>query len=430
MGSRRTSLRRRIASALGVWAVAFCMLSFVAALPEGLEVHLAASPQSPLVGQLVTFNATVHRNHEDTSCPHWIYRFDFGDGTGTDWQTSANSTHAYAATGNYTATVVVKDNHDHRGSASVRIHVLPPLPPSPDVRPVLGIVVPARPSVGAAVNLTVVLYNAGAAAALSATVRVTDSRPDGTATPLGHVALATPLPPADIVSVVFGPFQAAVVGNHTLQVRVTDVSPAETNAAPRVLNLTMTVMAAPPPPERTGPQLRLLAALLDPTQPAAGDSVNLSVVLWNNGTAAAEAATFEGYDLRPNGTTVLLDSVALPAPLPPSTGRIIPFPSFVAAVPGTHTLRILATNVSPAPLKPETSEVDVRMLVLGVTPPPPADHGGAAFDFGPLAIGLAAVGVASAAAAAYVFLRPQPSTALEPPPPAPPDLSPPPLWPP
>lgn len=408
------------------------MLAAASAVPEGPKVSLTVSPPIPTVDQTVRFNASASEEHDEGNGRIVGYRFNFGDGTGTDWQTSSTTTHAYTIAGNYTASVTAKDNRGLTGSASVRVRVLPPPPPAPDVRPVLASLVPVRPAVGDFVNLTIVLLNRGTETAQTAAVVVTDLRPDGTTASLGSSAIPEPLAPSDVLPVVVGPFQASGAGNHTLRIRVTDVSPPEPNPGQGVLNLTMTVTASPPPPPPppTGPQLRVLAALLDPTHPRTGQPVNLSVIVWNGGTASAQSATVDAYDFRPNGTVAFLGNVALPELLPPSMGETLAFSPFVASGVGNHSLRLLVENVTPPQLLPGGGELDIVMNVAGTSVPPPPDHNPPPLEFGPLALGLAGAAVASGAAAAFVLLRPRPVESLEPPPASPPDRSPPPIWPP
>ncbi len=410
-----------------MWAVAFTTLAAASAIPDELTVTLVASPLAPLVGQTVRFNATIHQDHADTSGRHLSFRFVFGDGSGTDWQANATASHAYTTPGNYTASVLVRVHEERVGSASVTIRVFPSPPPAPDVRPVLAVLDPMRPAAGTLTNLTVVLLNDGSATATAATVRVTDIRPNGTRGLIGSAALAAPLPATATTPVRVGPLQADGVGNHTLQIRVTDVLPPAGNPSQGVRTLTMTVTAAPPPPVRTGPELRLLAAVLDVSHPVEGEFVNLSVVVWNSGTAVLDRATLYAYDIRPNGSVASLGSVPIAAAVPPSTGTLVTFLPFAASGAGIHTLRILAQNVTPPPLLSGIPEINVTMNVLAATPP--SGQGAPPFDFGPLAIGLAGAALVSGVAAVFL-LRPRPSAPLEPPPAAPPDHSPPPIWPP
>ena len=57
------------------------------------------------------------------------YRWDFGDGLGTDWSTSPSATHAYAAAMTYVATVTVRDSARDTESDTLTV-VVRNLPPS------------------------------------------------------------------------------------------------------------------------------------------------------------------------------------------------------------------------------------------------------------------------------------------------------------
>ncbi|MEE4175460.1 MAG: Ig-like domain-containing protein [Xanthomonadales bacterium] len=55
------------------------------------------------------------------------YRFDFGDGSATDWQTSRDASHSYPAEGHYTALVQVRDEAGAVASRSVGVTVVEPI---------------------------------------------------------------------------------------------------------------------------------------------------------------------------------------------------------------------------------------------------------------------------------------------------------------
>ena len=88
MGCRRTyvGLRGRAAIALAVWAVAFTMLAVAAALPGGPTARLSVDDATPVVGQVVHFNASASGAHDAGNGRIVGYRFSFGDGQRTGWQ--------------------------------------------------------------------------------------------------------------------------------------------------------------------------------------------------------------------------------------------------------------------------------------------------------------------------------------------------------
>ena len=257
MGSRRTylALRRRAAIALAVWAIAFTMLAVAAALPEGPRAALTVDDAYPAVGQVVHFNASASTAHDAGNGRIVAYRFAFGDGQGTDWQTSPLSDHAYATQGAFAATVAVVDDRGAEGTASV--NVLPGLPPppalkAPDLVPIQAQLNPATPEVNESVNVTVVVLNRGGGAAQTGLVNVYDSRPDAAARLLGSAVLPGPIAPSQTVSVAAGPFVAVGVGNHTLRIVVAEVMPTEPDISNNELDVRMAVLPTPPPTKPGG----------------------------------------------------------------------------------------------------------------------------------------------------------------------------------
>ncbi len=188
----------------------------------------------------------------------------------------------------------------------------------------------------------------------------------------------------------------------------------------------------PPPPPVQAPDLVPIQAQLAPAAPEANESANLTVVVLNRGGAGATAATLTAYDVPPNATAVRVGTVPLPVPIGPSQTASAVVGPFVFAVAGNHTLRILVTNVTPAETSSANNELDLAVRVPPSAGPrsEPVPNGGPGLVLTPVAIGLAAAGVAAGVGAGYVFLRPRSTPPLEPPPAGPPDRSPPPIWPP
>ena len=70
--------------------------------------HLAASPSSGTAPLAVTLSGSSSTAATGASIAY--YRFTFGDGTSTAWQTSATAQHTYSTAGTYTASLQVADN--------------------------------------------------------------------------------------------------------------------------------------------------------------------------------------------------------------------------------------------------------------------------------------------------------------------------------
>jgi PKD repeat protein len=66
------------------------------------------------------------------------YRWDFGDFTGTDWMMSPEAAHAYTRSGNYTATLSVRDPEGAMGSTTTVVRVINEVPVGTIVYPVDG----------------------------------------------------------------------------------------------------------------------------------------------------------------------------------------------------------------------------------------------------------------------------------------------------
>lgn len=255
MGSRRTTvaLRRRAAIALAVWAVALTMLAVAAALPGGPTARLTVDNAYPAVGEVVHFNASASEGHDAGNGRIVAYRFAFGDGQMTAWQTSPLADHAYAAAGTYVANVTAVDHRGETGTASATIHAgATPPPPTltPDLVPIQARLSPATPRVNESVNVTVVVLNRGGTAANAATLVAYDVPQNASSAIVGTETLSGPVAASHSASAAIGPFVFHSTGNHTLRLVVMNVTPPETGTSNNELDLRIAVLpaTAPTPP--------------------------------------------------------------------------------------------------------------------------------------------------------------------------------------
>jgi len=97
---------------------------------DSLNVTVINVPPSVTTGDRLSvgedavarFDGTGH----DTASHEGVlrYRWDFGDGMGTDWAPTPGATHAYTRSGNYTATLSVKDPEGAVGKVTTTVLVL------------------------------------------------------------------------------------------------------------------------------------------------------------------------------------------------------------------------------------------------------------------------------------------------------------------
>lgn len=276
------SLRQRAGIALAVWAVTFFVLAAAAAIPAGPTASLSVDDPMPFVGQTVHFDASASVGHDQGLGRIVAYRFDFGDGAGTQDQVSPTASHAYADVGAKQATVVVQDARGNTGSAARTIDVQPrPIStgPAPDLTPVAAATFPARPMEGQVVSVSITIVNHGGSTADAATIDVSDTRPNGTTVSIGQTLLPGPLQPGAAVTVYSESFVAAGVGDHTLRIVVGNVTPPETYTQDNVRTVTMTVLPSSGPPPPTGGGVPVVGSLFVIGLGAAG-VVTLLVAGW------------------------------------------------------------------------------------------------------------------------------------------------------
>lgn len=257
---RPLSLRQRAGIALAVWAVTFFVLAAAAAIPPGPTASLSVDDPMPFIGQTVHFDASASVGHDQGLGRIVAYRFDFGDGAGTQDQVSSTASHAYADVGAKRATVVVRDARGNTGSSALTIDVQPrPIStgPAPDLTPVAAATLPARPIQGQVVSVSITIVNHGGSTADAATIDVSDTQPNGTTVSIGQAVLPGPLEPGAAVTVYSESFVAVGVGNHTLRIVIGNVTPPETYTQDNVRTLEMTVLpsSGPPPPNGGGTPL-------------------------------------------------------------------------------------------------------------------------------------------------------------------------------
>ncbi|MBE0513158.1 PKD domain-containing protein [Candidatus Bathyarchaeota archaeon] len=97
------------------WIV--CWVMFVTPLFKPPIATFTYSPQNPIVGESITFNATASYDPDGTIVK---YAWDFGDETTGEGVTTA---HTYTSPRNYTVTLTVKDDEGLRHKTETIITV-------------------------------------------------------------------------------------------------------------------------------------------------------------------------------------------------------------------------------------------------------------------------------------------------------------------
>ncbi len=85
-----------------VWIV--CWVGFITPFLKPPIATFTYSPQNPVVGEPITFDATASNDPDGTIDK---YKWDFGDETTDEGVTT---THTYTSPANYTVTLTIKDN--------------------------------------------------------------------------------------------------------------------------------------------------------------------------------------------------------------------------------------------------------------------------------------------------------------------------------
>jgi uncharacterized repeat protein (TIGR01451 family) len=135
---------------------------------------------------------------------------------------------------------------------------------APDLRPAILAMRPIPAHDGDIVEITVTVVNVGDTPANTATVELTDTPPNGPALSVGSTILSTPLTPGSSATVRMPRFVASGVGEHTLTIRVTNVTPSEANVLNDTVSVPMEVLSSgvsAPPPPTDGVRIEAIATL-------------------------------------------------------------------------------------------------------------------------------------------------------------------------
>jgi hypothetical protein len=88
---------------------------------QDLGAVLKADRTAATVGDKISFTASISAGSDPT------YRFHFGDGTKTGWQSGPTADHTYSRSGRYLTIVEVRDGFDESRSTSLAVQIAPPV---------------------------------------------------------------------------------------------------------------------------------------------------------------------------------------------------------------------------------------------------------------------------------------------------------------
>src|SRR5437879_7607181 len=130
----------------------------------------------------------------------------------------------------------------------------------PALTPQSASTTPAEQIDGQIAIMSITIANHGNGTADAAIIDVTDQRPNGTTLAIGNASLPARLAPQDSVVVYSPTFVASGVGNHSLQILVSNVTPEEKDVEDNTLTIRMTVLPVNGPPPGGTPDLAPEAA--------------------------------------------------------------------------------------------------------------------------------------------------------------------------
>ncbi|MGQ0796320.1 MAG: PKD domain-containing protein [Methanobacteriota archaeon] len=246
MGRRSGFALRRSGVALAALAIVLSLFAIGAAVPVPPQAVLEVDDRTPFVGETVRFDASASVGHDEGNGRIVAYRFEFGDGAGTAWQSAPHAQYAYTGAGAKVAQVTARDGRGLEGSATLALDVRstpPTTGEAPDLTPLGASTRPLRPALDEVVTVAVAVYNRGGSAAAAASVDVTDVRPGVGPVLVDTIRLSEPLEPNATVLLFSDPFVAVGLGTHTIVVAVRDVQPDESFTDDNDARITMVVTA-------------------------------------------------------------------------------------------------------------------------------------------------------------------------------------------
>src|SRR5436309_4162401 len=213
---------------------------------------------SPVVGQVVTFNATA-----SGGTPSYSFSWNLGDGTSA---TGSTVTHAYSTSGTYTVTVTATDSGGQTATASKTVSVAPVAVPIVNVNPPT----PNPANTGATVTVSFTVSSSTKVTAITVDWGHRTPRDSLVATAPSdtHVYASTGNSKSQVFAITVSATNSAGTGSASTQQTVNDRGP------------TVTITGVTPNPASTGSTITATFTSTDVDGTISGMTVN-----WGDGTA-------------------------------------------------------------------------------------------------------------------------------------------------
>ena len=360
--------------------------------PDLIVTAISWSPTSPVVGNAVTFSATI-KNQGTAATPSGVaHRASFSvDGTQVNWSDSNTSSLAAGASVTLTAnsgpggsstwtatsgTHTILANVDDTNLISESNETNNTLTSSMTVgsgQPDLIVTAiswsPTSPVAGNAVTFSATIKNQGTAATPSGVIHGVSFSVDGTQVNWSDTNTSSLAAGASItLTANSGPSGSstwtATSGTHTILANVDDVNRiAESNETNNTLTSSMTVGAGQP-------DLIVTAISWSPASPVAGNAVTFSATIKNQGTAATPSGVIHGVSFSVDGTQVNwsdtnTSSLAAGASITLTANSGPSGSSTWTATSGTHTILANVDDVNRIAESNETNNTLTASMTVG-----------------------------------------------------------------
>jgi subtilase family serine protease len=350
--------------------------------PDLVVTDISWSPANPVLGNTVTFSATI-KNQGIAAGSAGVVAFKV-DGTQVAASNNSTSSIAPGATATITAngtwsatggahkivafadnnnTTVEVDNYNNSYNESMTIDI----GPAPDLIVTDIAWSPASPAAGNAVTFSATIKNQGTTAGSAGIVAF---KVDGTQVTVSNNSISSIAAGATATITANGTW-SAVTGSHGITAVVDSSNTVtESNEANNSYNETLVATAGPTP------DLIVTDISWSPANPVVGNAVTFSATIKNNGSGATPAGVVHGVAFQIDGAGTTLWSDNYTSSIPAGSSVTVTVNGGTAgstwtATSGIHTILAWVDDVNRMPNEiDETNNQYTESLTVGTTPPP------------------------------------------------------------